>query len=176
MSTLFKALPMHPFSADKRCKIDGSDITNTDVLFKTMSSMMDDGEKQSTAYFYDRLVYQKVSLCTIISKNNIDLWNVTNRSTGKQSVRTSVFNKMRSACGQRSDLANEILNYENGIPQSLCTGLDSMYHRTKADIAKRLPAFHISSLHDKECQSAILDFFHFFEVNKYIFSCQVLRF
>ena len=68
-----------------------------------------------------------------------------------------LFNKMRSACGQRHDLANEIFNYEiYGIPQSLCTGLDSMYHGTKADITKRLHVFHISSLPDKECQSAII--------------------
>ena len=71
VDTLFKAFPLNPFSADKLCKIDGSDIMNTDVLFKTMSSMMDDGEKQFTAYLYGRLVYQKVSLCTIINKNNI---------------------------------------------------------------------------------------------------------
>ena len=30
-----------------------------------------------------------------------------------------------------------------------------MYHGTKADIM-RLPAFHISSMSDKECQSAII--------------------
>ena len=158
MSTLFKAFPLNPFSADKLCKIDGSDIMNTDILFKTMSSMMDDGEKQFTAYLYDRLEYETVSLCTIISKNNIDLWNVTNKSTGKQSVRTSVFNKMRSACDQRPDLANEIFNYEiyGSVPQSLCTGLDDMHHGTKADITKRLTAFHISNLPDKECQSAII--------------------
>ena len=64
---------------------------------------------------------------------------------------------MRSACDQRPDLANEIFNYEiYGIPQNLCTGLDSVYHGTKVDITKRLPAFHISSRPDKECQSAIL--------------------
>ena len=44
---MFKAFPFYPFSAYKLCKIDGSDIKNTNGLFQTMSSLMDDGENSS---------------------------------------------------------------------------------------------------------------------------------
>ena len=85
VDTLFKAIPLNPFSADKLRVIDGSDIMNTDILFK-MSSMMDDLEKTVCSLFlWQTGIRESILVYYIISKNNIDLWNVTNKYTGKQS-------------------------------------------------------------------------------------------
>ena len=42
--------------------------------FVTMSAIIEDSKKKSRSFIQDRLLYQKVSICSPIHKNNFDLW------------------------------------------------------------------------------------------------------
>ena len=44
--------------------------------FVTMSAIIEDGEKQSRSFIQDRLLLQKVPICSPIHKNNFNLWQL----------------------------------------------------------------------------------------------------
>ena len=67
---------------------------------------MIDGEKQFKSFLFDRLVYEKVSICETITLNKINIWGLTLPADEKQLVpNKSTANKMHSACEHRPELS-----------------------------------------------------------------------
>ena len=73
---LYEALPVNPFMAedDMIFRINDPSAGLPNETFLTMSAIIEDGEKQFGSFIQDRLLYQKVSICSPIHKNNFDLW------------------------------------------------------------------------------------------------------
>ena len=74
------------------------------------------GEKQFIDFLNDRLIYQKVSICETLQKNDFCIWYTEEAFTPSDSEIT----KMTNTCEHRSEIAkivfgDEILN----VPQSL---------------------------------------------------------
>ena len=158
VKTLCNGMPVNPFQLNKLTKINNSTVSVPDIAFMTVKEMEDKGEEQFNAFLYDRLIYQKVSICATIPKNKINIWNITQPDAEKPYVPSnSVINKMRSACEHRPDLAQKVFEHEIfDVPQSLSTNSVSMYHGAKSDITKRLSSFCDSRIPTRECKSAVI--------------------
>ena len=101
--------------------------------------MEEKGEQQLETYFYDRLILQKVSICSKIQKNKFKIWDKGSNSTrGSFSPSNSLVTKLRSAVEYRHDLANEVFQHELlGIAQSVAETSDSLYHGQQSELKKR---------------------------------------
>ena len=73
---LYEALPVNPFMVedDMIFSINDPSAVLPNETFVTMSAITEDGQKQIRSFIQDRLLYQKVSICSPIHKNNFDLW------------------------------------------------------------------------------------------------------
>ena len=61
------------FPQKKIMTINNSDVI-PDVAFNTLKKMEEVGEKQFIDFLNDQLIYQKVSICETIPKNNFCIW------------------------------------------------------------------------------------------------------
>ena len=101
-----------------------------DAAFNTLKKMEEVGEKHFIEFFNDRLVYQKVSICETIAKNDFCIWYTPETDTEKPfTPSNSKIAKMRNACEHKPEIAkivfgNEILN----VPPSLGKSYNTMYH------------------------------------------------
>ncbi len=140
VKALCKGFAMNPFLEDKLKRVNNSKIFFPDKTVEALKCMETKGEKDVVGFITDRLVLGTVSVCEEIKKNEYDLWN---ESTSKKEKipympSKSAFNKMKSACEYRLDMALELFDGEvMNVPQSLTPDGVSLYHGTKSDIAKR---------------------------------------
>ena len=76
IKTLYEALPVNPFMVedDMIFRINDPSAVLPNETFVTMSAIIQDGEKQFRSFIQNRLLYQKVSVCSPIHKKNFDLW------------------------------------------------------------------------------------------------------
>ena len=101
-----------------------------DAAFNTLKKMEEVGEKHFIEFFNDRLVYQKVSICETIAKNDFCIWYTPETDTEKPfTPSNSKIAKMRNACEHKPEITkivfgNEILN----VPPSLGKSYNTMYH------------------------------------------------
>ena len=78
-------------------------------------------------------LYQKVSICETIPKNEFSFWYMPDVDTKKTQLQILRSFKMRSACEKRSGMAkivfkNEIFN----VSQSLSTNAETIYRGSKS--------------------------------------------
>ena len=57
------------------CKINDLSTDLPKDIYVSMSAMIEEGEKPFKSSINERRLYQKVSLCTGIHKNNFDPWH-----------------------------------------------------------------------------------------------------
>ena len=76
IKTLYEAIPVNPFVVedDMIFRINDPSAVLLNKTFVTMPVIIEDGEKQFRSFIQDRLLYQKVSICSPIHKNNFNLW------------------------------------------------------------------------------------------------------
>ena len=76
IKALYEALPLNPFMVedDMIFRINDPSAVLPNETFVTMSAIIEDGETQFRSFIQDRLLYQKVSICSPIHKNNFNLW------------------------------------------------------------------------------------------------------
>ena len=104
--------------------------------FKTLKKMEEVGEKHFIEFFNDRLVYQKVSICETIAKNDFCIWYTPETDTEKPfTPSNSKIAKMMNACEHKPEIAkivfgNEILN----VLPSLGKSYNTMNHGSKSEL------------------------------------------
>ena len=129
MKALCKSMAISPLSQTKLMTINNSHVI-PDAAFNTLKKMEEVGEKHFIEFFNDRLVYQKVSICETIAKNDFCIWYTPETDTEKPfTPSNSKIAKMRNACEHKPEIAkivfgNEILN----SLQSLGKSYNTMYH------------------------------------------------
>ena len=98
VKTLCKSMTINPFSQTKLMTINNSHVI-PDVAFNTLKKMEEVGEKQFIDFLNDRLIYQKVSICEIIRKDDFWIWYTPEIDTEKPfTPSNSEITKMRNAC------------------------------------------------------------------------------
>ena len=156
---LYEALIANPFMGENNMifRINDPSAVLPNETFVIMPAIIEDGEKQFRSFIQDRPMYQKVSICSPIYKNNFDLWQ--SRQTQLEKRRPLSFltiKKICSAIKHRQDLATTVFEFElNDVPYSLSSNPVSLYHGTKSDIINRLPNATTTLEHHTECKSAI---------------------
>ena len=147
VKTLCKSMTINPFSQTKLMTINNSHVI-PNVVFDTLKKMEEVGEKQLIDFLNDRLIYQKVSICLTIPKNNFCIWYTPKIDTKKPfTPSNSEITKMRNACEHRPEIAkivfgNEIWN----VPQSLGKSYNTMYHGSKSELTKRFSKYSINEI------------------------------
>ena len=101
---------------------------------------------------HERLLYQKLSLCSEIHKNNFDPWHP--RQTQLEKYRplcSSIIEKIYSAIEHRQDLSRSVFGFKfQDVAYSFSSDPLSLHHRTKSNNINQLlnaPASH--SFHTK---------------------------
>ena len=154
---LCKGFAMNPFLNDKLKRINNSKISFPEKSVENLKCMESKGENDVVTFINDRLVTGTTSVCETIECNMYDLWNESPSKKEKvqHTPSKSILNKMKSACEHRPDMALELFENEiMNIPQSLTPDGVSLYHGTKADIAKRFESEE--NIPEKEGKSAII--------------------
>ena len=81
-----------------------------DAAFNTLKKMEEVGEKHFIEFFNDRLVYQKVSICETIAKNDFCIWYTPETDTEKPfTPSNSKIAKMMNACEHKPEIAKLFL-------------------------------------------------------------------
>ena len=82
-------------------------INNSHIIPDAASNNLEEvGEKQFIDFLNDRLIYQKISICETIPKNNFCFWYTPEIGTEKPfTPSNSEITKMRSACEPRPEIA-----------------------------------------------------------------------
>ena len=140
------------------CKINDPSTDLSKDTYVTMSATIEEGEKQFKSFINERLLYQKVSLCSGIHENNFDPWYPRQTQLEKyRPLSSSVIKKIYSAIEHRQDLSRTVFEFEfQDVPYSLSSDPISMYHGTKSDIMIRLPNAPASHHLHTKCKSVII--------------------
>ena len=141
------------------CKINDPSSDLPKDAYVTMSAMIEEGGKQFRSFIQERLLYQNVSLCSGMHKNNFDPWHLKQAQSEKyRPLSSSIIKKIYSAIKHRQDLSRTMLEFEfQDVVYSLSSDPISIYHRTKSDIMIRLPIAPASHLHKKFKSVIILE-------------------
>ena len=138
IKTLYEAFPVNPFMLKNKmiCKINDPSTDLLEDTYVTMSAMIEEGKKQFKSFINERLLYQKVSLCSGIHKNNFDPCNPRQTQLEKYHPLSSSFiKKIYSAVEHRQELSRTVFKFEfQGVPYSLSSDPISIYHGTKSNI------------------------------------------
>ena len=128
-------MAISPLSQTKLMTVNNLHVI-PDAAFKTLKKMEEVGEKHFIEFFNDRLVYQKVSICETIPKNDFCIWYTPEIDTEKPfTPSNSKIAKMRNACEHKPEIAkivfgNEILN----VLPSLGKSYNTMNHGSKSEL------------------------------------------
>ena len=123
VKTLRKSMTINPFSQTKSMTINNSHVI-PDIAFNTLKKMEEVGGKQFINFLNDQLIYQEVSICETIPKNNFCLWHTPEIGTEKSfTPSNSEITKLRNACERRPEIAkivfgNEIFNVRQSLGES----------------------------------------------------------
>ena len=160
IKTLYEALPVNLFMLKNEmiCKINYPSTDLPKDTYVTISGIIEEGEKQFKSFINERLLYQKVSLCPGIRKNNFDSWHPRQTQLEKyRSLSSSVIKKIYSAIEHRQDLSRTISEFEfQDVSYSLSSDPISVYHGVKSDITIRLPNAPASQHLHTKCKSVII--------------------
>ena len=150
-------MTINPFSQTKLMTTNNSHII-PEVAFNTLKKKEEVAEKQFIDFLNDRLIYQKVSICENIPKNNFCIWYTPEIDTEKPfTPSNSEITKMRNACEHRPEIAkivlgNEILN----VPQTLVKSYNTMYHGSKSELTKQFSKYSINEIPKNAEKSAVI--------------------
>ena len=91
------------------CKINDPSTGLPKDTYVSMSAMIEEGEKQFKSFINERHLYQKVSLCTGIHKNNFDPWHPRQTQLEKYCPpSSSVIKKIYSPIEHRQELSRTV--------------------------------------------------------------------
>ena len=140
------------------CKINDPSTDLSKDTYVTMSARIEEGEKQFKSFINERLLYQKVSLCSRIHKNNFDPWHPRQMQLEKyHPLSSSVIKKIHSAIEHRQKLSRTVFEFEfQGVSCSSSSDPISMCHEAKSDIMIRLPNAPASHHLHTKCKSVII--------------------
>ena len=150
-------MTINPFSQTKLMTTNNSHVI-PEVAFNTLKKKEEVAEKQFIDFLNDRLIYQKVSICENIPKNNFCIWYTPEIDTEKPfTPSNSEITKMRNACEHRPEIAkivlgNEILN----VPQTLVKSYNTMHHGSKSELTKLFSKYSINEIPKNAEKSAVI--------------------
>ena len=97
VKTLCKSLTINPFSQTNLMTISNSHVI-PDVAFNALKKMKEVGERQFIDFFNDWLIYQKVSICETIPKNDFCIWYAPEIDTEKPFLPFKFWNNKDEEC------------------------------------------------------------------------------
>ena len=107
---------------------------------------------------HERLLYQKLSLCSVIHKNNIDPWHPRQTQLEKyRPLYSSVIEKIYSAIEHRQDLSRSAFGFKfQDVACSFSSDPVSLYRGTKFNNINRLLNVPASYSFHTKCKSIII--------------------
>ena len=142
VNKVYNGFSHNPFEMKSLTRITNTEVSFDDNVFNNLSNVETTDKNQLVKFIKDRLIYEKVSIDTKITKNHFTLLGDANikqkRYAADHRLTSTFLTKLRAAVTYRRDLAKMSFQGEIfGTAQSLCVDDKSLYHVTKADILKR---------------------------------------